>query len=37
MTWLESVPGFLLGWDIFREEEWERVGGRSSTFARYRG
>lgn len=38
MMWLESDPGFLLGWNIFREEEWESEGEEDpSTFARCRG
>lgn len=36
--WLESDPGLLLGWNIFREEELERRWEEDpSTFARCRG
>lgn len=38
MRWLESDPGFPLGWNIFREEEWDsRWEEDPSTFARCKG
>lgn len=38
MRWQESDPGFLLGWNIFREEEWDsRWEEDPSTFSRCRG